>query len=111
MPEYNKRHGWAKGNLFFKEFATELQACFSESLVFRAYGNDFAIISKGHRALDGKTVNSLASIVDTLIEVDVHHIDLSITQAYSIDKLEKMEILPVADGQPLIDDEQAENYS
>ncbi|MDH3327793.1 MAG: HD domain-containing protein [Desulfobulbaceae bacterium] len=109
VPEYNKRHGWARGNLFFKEFAAELQACFSDSLVFRAYGNDFAIISKGHRALDGKRINSLASIVGTIIEVDVHHCDLLRTKVYSIDKLEKMEILPVNDSQATIDDAQTEN--
>lgn len=100
VPEYNKRYGWARGNLFFKEFAADLLTCFSDSLVFRAYGNDFAIISKGHRTLENRTVNSLASIVDTMINVDLHHVDLTKTKIYTIDKLEKMEILPV-DGNKL----------
>ncbi|MCB2183757.1 MAG: HD domain-containing protein [Desulfobulbaceae bacterium] len=103
VPEYNKLHGWARGNQFFKEFAVELQTRFSEFLVFRAYGNDFAVISKKHLAVDDQMINSLASIVDTEIHIDVHHIDLSAGKVYTIDKLEKMEIQAIDDSQPVID--------
>jgi len=95
VPEYNKHHGWDKGNLFLKEFAGELLACFPEALVFRAYGNDFAFISKEHLAVATEVLNVFKCIVDTEIEVEVHHVDLSIEKVYTIDKLEKLELLTI----------------
>lgn len=96
--EYNKRHGWSKGDLFFKEFAVELLASFPGALVFRAYGNDFAFICKEHRAVDSKVFNSFNCIIDTEIEVEVHHLDLSAGKEYTIDKLEKLEVLALEVG-------------
>lgn len=93
VPEYNKRHGWAKGDEFFKSFAAELQVRFPETLIFRAYGNDFAFISKEHLAVDSEVFNGFACVNDTEIEVEVHHIDLAAGTEYTIDKLEKLEIL------------------
>jgi putative nucleotidyltransferase with HDIG domain len=93
VPEYNKRHGWARGNQFFKEFAAELQASFPEALAFRAYGNDFAFISKVHIETDSETLNNFQCIRDNEINVEVYHIDLLAEKTYTIDKLEKMEIL------------------
>jgi putative nucleotidyltransferase with HDIG domain len=92
VPEYNKRRGWAKGNLLLQEFAAELQASFTEALVFRAYGNDFAFISKEHLAVDSKALNAFKCINDTEIKIEIHHLDLSAGKEYTIDKLEKLEI-------------------
>ena len=92
VPEYNKEHGWAKGNLLFKECAAELQKRFPEALLFRAYGNDFAILTQEHLALESETINTCASIINTGVEVEIHHLDLSAGEAYTIDKLEKLEI-------------------
>ena len=110
VPEYNKHHGWAKGNLLFKDFALELQATFPNDLIFRAYGNDFAVISKDHFAVDNKTFNTFKCIFNTGIKIDVHHIDLSPEKAYTVDKLEKLEILPVDPRQAMIDDALAEHH-
>jgi len=93
LQEYNRRHGWAKGNQFFKEFAVELQAAFPETLAFRAYGNDFAFISKVHIEIDSEAFNTFQCIRDSEISVEVYHIDLLAENTYTIDKLEKMEIL------------------
>ncbi|MCL7487430.1 MAG: HD domain-containing protein [Desulfobulbaceae bacterium] len=106
VPEYNKRHGWAGGNQLIKEFAAELQSSFADSLVFRAYGNDFAIVSQGHRTIDNREINSLAGIRDTIIRVEIHHVDLSTTREYTLDKMEKMEILPADADESMIDDAQ-----
>jgi two-component system, LuxR family, sensor histidine kinase TtrS len=95
VPEYNKRHGWDEGNLLLKEFAGELLACFPHTLVFRAYGNDFAFISKVHLDIATEAFSVFQCISGTEIEVDVHHVDLSAEKAYSINKLEKMELLTV----------------
>mgnify|MGYP000004234258 CR=1 FL=1 len=94
LPEYNKRLGWEKGNQLFTRFAAELQAAFPRSLVFRAYGNDFAIISEDHLDLDSRLLKAFADISSTEIEIDAHHIDLAAEQLYTIKKLEKMEITP-----------------
>ncbi|HIJ90982.1 MAG: HD domain-containing protein [Desulfobulbaceae bacterium] len=110
VPEYNKRHGWDNGNLLLKEFAVELQAGFPDALVFRAYGNDFATISKEHLAVDSQVVNGFACITDTEIEVEVHHIDLSAGTVYTIDKLEKLEILSHAVSRSMPERTQAEHY-
>ncbi len=93
VPEYNKRHGWDQGNLLLKEFAGELLACFPETLVFRAYGNDFAFISKEHLEVAAEAFSVFKCIVDSEIEVEVNHMDLSAGKVYTIDKLEKLELL------------------
>ncbi|PLX49882.1 MAG: metal-dependent phosphohydrolase [Desulfobulbaceae bacterium] len=95
VPEYNKKHGWDRGNQLFREFAAELQATFPHALAFRAYGNDFALISTEHMEVEAPTLNAFAAILDTEITVEVSHIDLSAEKSYSIDKLEKLEILAV----------------
>ena len=100
IPDYNKRHGWGKGNLLLKEFATTLQASFPEVLHFRAYGNDFAFISKDHISADSRLFNAFPCISDSEIEVEVQHIDLLAEKSYTIDKLEKLEIQPQVIQQP-----------
>ena len=101
VPEYNKRVGWTKGDLLFKKFATELQEVFTDTLIFRAYGNDFAAISKEHFSIDPTTLNSFASIKDTEIVVAIDHVDLQPGKTYTIDKLEKLEIHAVKESPAL----------
>ena len=100
VPEYNKRLGWAQGNLLLKEFAAELPEVFPDALIFRAYGNDFAAISKAHLPIDADTLNALPSIANTEIMAEIDHVDLLAGKSYSIDKLERLEIIP-ADVCPL----------
>ena len=92
VPEYNKRQGWDKGDLLFKEFAAELQTALPEALLFRAYGNEFAAISIEHLDIDREALHAFACIRDTGIEVEVHHIDLSAGQIYTIDKLDRLDV-------------------
>ena len=110
VPEYNKRHGWDKGDLLFREFAAELQAGFPDALVFRVYGNDFALIFKEHRDVDDKELNAFQSIDATEIEVECHHVDLLVGKEYAIDKLDKLEVLALEPRQPMSDDSQPEHY-
>lgn len=110
VSEYNKRHGWDKGNLLFKEFAAELQSGFPEALVFRAYGNDFAVIFREHLDLDGTAFNDFQSIGVTEIEVEAHHVELLAGKGYVIDKLDKLEVLAYESLQSMDDDSQPEHY-
>lgn len=92
MPEYNRERGWEQGNLVFLEFAAELAAHFPEALLFRAYGNDFAVVSRKHRRIEAAEMNAFPSLTGTGIQVAVHHVDLEKEMRYTIDKMEKMEL-------------------
>jgi putative nucleotidyltransferase with HDIG domain len=90
---YNSQHGWEKGNLIFQRFAGELLAHFADALLFRAYGNDFAVVSREHRQVAGEELGAFASLTGTGITISVHHVDLAREMKYSIDKLERIELL------------------
>ncbi len=92
VPEYNKRRGWDKGDLLFKDFAAELQTALPDALFFRAYGNDFAAIAKEHLDIDRQELNDFACLADTGIVVEVQHLDLTVGKVYTIDKLDRMKI-------------------
>ncbi|MCK5194303.1 MAG: diguanylate cyclase, partial [Desulfobulbaceae bacterium] len=94
LPEYNKKHGWEEGNRLVKKIAEDLQANFQDILIFRAYGNDFALITREHFDLDSDQVESFSSIQDTEIKVEITHIDLIREEIYTIKKLEKLELIP-----------------
>lgn len=90
--EYNKRQGWERGNRFFLEFATELQARYPQALLFRAYGNDFAVLAKHHFDMEGTAFADFSSLAGSGITVDPQHIDLRKDTTYTFDKLEKLVI-------------------
>ncbi|MBU0664325.1 MAG: PhnD/SsuA/transferrin family substrate-binding protein [Proteobacteria bacterium] len=90
--EYNKREGWEQGNRIFQDFAIELQTQYPKALIFRAYGNDFAILTRKHFDLEGDAFDCFTSIAGSEITVEPQHIDLKKDQAYTLDKLEKMVI-------------------
>ncbi|MDD3814988.1 MAG: PhnD/SsuA/transferrin family substrate-binding protein [Desulfocapsaceae bacterium] len=90
--EYNKREGWEQGNHILQAFAAELQAHYPHALLFRAYGNDFAILTRKHFELAADTFGSFTSIAGSEITVEPEHIDLQKNQTYLLDKLEKMVI-------------------
>jgi putative nucleotidyltransferase with HDIG domain len=93
LPEYNKRHGWEEGNQLVKDIAEELQLSFPETLLFRAYGTDFAIITKEHVKINNRQIETFNAIRDTEIKVEITHVDLIREAIYTINKLEKLEIL------------------
>ncbi len=101
VPEYNKLHGWDQGNQFFKKFAAELQAVFPESIAFRVYGNDFVLISPQHFKVDSKMLNDFKCVSNSEIQIEVRHAKLLAGKAYTIDKLDRLEVLPVAFRQPM----------
>ena len=90
--EYNKREGWARGNHLFQEFAIELQAHYPDAQLFRAYGNDFAILTRKHFDLEANTFDSFTSLAGLEILVELQHIDLQKNKTYTLDKLEKLVI-------------------
>ncbi len=101
VPEYNKLHGWDQGNQFFKKFAAELQTAFPESTAFRVYGNDFILISSRHFNADSTMLNDFKCVANSEIQIEVRHAKLLAGKAYTIDKLDRLEVLPVAFRQPM----------
>ncbi len=89
---YNKREGWEQGNTLFQKFSAELQIRFPDALIFRAYGNDFAIFTRTHFDLAIDAFTAFTSIAGSDITVEPQHIDLLKNQAYSFDKFDKMAI-------------------
>jgi len=95
--EYNKELGWEQGNRIFQNFAVELLAKYPDALLFRAYGNDFAILTRHHVEMEASAFNAFISIADSDIRVELQHIDLDRNKTYLLDKLEKMVVsTPVA---------------
>lgn len=93
LPDYNKQRSWEAGNQLVKAIAEELQINFPDTLLFRAYGNDFALVTKEHIALGKERIEAFTSLHDTGIAVEITHVDLISQGFYTIKKLEKLEIL------------------
>jgi len=95
--EYNKEKGWEQGNRIFEDFAAELRSHYPDALLFRAYGNDFAILTRSHFDLEPSVFTAFTSIAGSEIAVELQHIDLEKDKAYTLNKLEKMVVSsPVA---------------
>jgi putative nucleotidyltransferase with HDIG domain len=90
--EFNKRQGWERGDRLIQDFAIELQTNYPDAMLFRAYGNDFALLAKEHFDMAENTLDSFASISGSEITIEPQHIDLRKDTAYTLDKLEKMVI-------------------
>lgn len=82
--QFNKAHGWSSGNEFLKAIAILLKDIFQESLVFRIFGDDFAILSHEQlqtQMIHEKVKGSLKEDIDyTLREIElknksIKHID------------------------------------
>jgi len=96
--EYNKRLGWEQGNRLFQEFAVELQSHYPDALIFRAYGNDFAILTRKHFDMGGNDFDAFTCMAGSEITIESQHVDLRKDEAYTLDKLEKLVISgPIAD--------------
>jgi putative nucleotidyltransferase with HDIG domain len=90
--EYNTRQGWEQGDRLIQDFAVELQTLYPDTLLFRAYGNDFALLTRKHFEMAENTFDSFASIAGSEVTVEPQHIDLRKDTTYTLNKLEKMVI-------------------
>lgn len=90
LQEYNKKAGWEQGNGFLQKFAEELRRGYQDSLVFRAFGNDFIVLAKTHNEIPKESINLFNSIRETGIDMEVRHVDLLQDKTYTTKTLEKM---------------------
>ena len=91
LADYNRTHGWEQGNLLVLRLTEDLRRRFPEALLFRAYGRDFVILSRHHLALAGGP--RFDCLEGTGVRVAGSHLDLRENAAYTIDKLDNLEIL------------------
>lgn len=93
LADYNRRHGWEKGNLLMIRLAAELRQNFPDALLFRAYGRDFVIITRHQCFLLAGRGEFFTSLQGTGVEVETSLLDLRRDATYCIDKLENLEVL------------------
>ncbi len=74
-----------------QKIAYEIQDRYLDSLLFRAYGQYFVIISKEHFDIIEETF-SLESLQGTGVEIELDHLDLKQNTAYYVEKMDKFEI-------------------
>lgn len=93
LQEYNKKEGWEQGNWFLQNFAEELRLTYQDSLVFRAFGNDFIVLAKTHNDISRELIKTFESIRETEIDIEVRHVDLREDKEYTMKTLEKMGVM------------------
>jgi hypothetical protein len=63
-------------------------------MIFRVYGNDFAVITREHINMESWALNSFTSIRRVEIDADLQHVDLVREKMYTLKKGDKVMILP-----------------
>ncbi len=89
---YNKEFGWEKGNQVLLSLSCELQESYPEALLFRVYGNDFAMLFKDHTDVDPNRIIRFPTIQENGIVAQINHHDLSKEKQYTFNKLERLEL-------------------
>jgi GGDEF domain-containing protein len=97
LEQYNRQMGWEQGNLLMEKFAAELQLRYPDTLLFRAYGRDFVVISAEHFEMEGEALVFL-SLRETGVTVTVSHVDLRGDATYYLAKLEHLEFIRDLEG-------------
>ncbi len=92
LEKYNREFGWEKGNQVLLNLAAKLQKSFPEALLFRVYGNDFAMLFKKHSNVDAKHIGNFPCLLENGIFVQISHHDLSQEKQYTFNKLERLEL-------------------
>jgi putative nucleotidyltransferase with HDIG domain len=73
---YNKAHGWSEGDQWLSAFGEYLQSTFADSLIFRIYGDDFALMHTTHQQIDIEAINALPMLKENGLYCEYVHRDL-----------------------------------
>ena len=73
---YNKTHGWSEGDIFLSNFASYLQAEFSDSQIFRIFGDDFIIVKNVHQEVDIDKINTSKLLKDSNLKCELRHVNV-----------------------------------
>ena len=74
--EFNKNQSWKEGDVLLSKTAALLTECYAHSLVFRVYGDDFAVLSKKKEPLEELTKHLKELFEATCIELQHIRVDL-----------------------------------
>ncbi len=72
---YNKQYGWDKGDNFLSAFATYLKSEFTNSKIFRIFGDDFVILNRTHTDIDIDKINKIDMLKSCAITCEQKHLD------------------------------------
>lgn len=86
--EYNKKHGWKKGDRLLAEVASLLSEHFPAAYIFRVFGDDFVLMSKKNP----KEENIKDTLSHTLkkhkLKYEVDIIDLELENIFVLSDIE-----------------------
>ncbi|NWF66194.1 MAG: GGDEF domain-containing protein [Campylobacterales bacterium] len=74
---YNREHGWEKGNDFLKKYAKFLSNSTDDGLFFRINGDDFLMISR--KKIDKELLINLELLNETSLSVTISYFDLELS--------------------------------
>lgn len=74
--QYNKKHGWNKGDTLLKEFASYLLCEFENFKIFRIFGDDFVLIHNLHVDIDIDKINNISLLKNNNLFCELKHMSL-----------------------------------
>lgn len=87
---YNKKYGWKAGDEFLIRFADVLFKNLEDALIFRIFGDDFAVLYSKELNMD-EILSLLDSLVDSQdLQYRVKHLDLKQQKIRGLSDLEKL---------------------
>ncbi len=85
---YNKESGWSAGDKLLNTFATTLKKFFTNSLVFRVFGDDFVVLTRDEFSIEKLREDLDAIIKETNVECVLKEIDVSRVDISSSEEIE-----------------------
>lgn len=73
---YNQKNGWSEGDVLLSEFSSYLESEFSDFMIFRIFGDDFALLKTTHQAIDIAKINALPMLRENRLYCEHKHLDL-----------------------------------
>ena len=87
---YNKDSGWKNGDAVLEKIAKSLQACVELSMVFRIFGDDFAILDNGECNMPKVEEQIQAILAETIVKSEILELSLDTKKFITVDDLEKL---------------------
>lgn len=73
---YNQKKGWSEGDQLLREFSAYLESTFSDFLIFRIFGDDFALVQDFHEEINFDQINTLELLNANNLYCEHVHLDL-----------------------------------
>ena len=88
--KFNKKYGWITGNNKLIEISNALVALFPDSILFRAFGDDFLVCSKEHIEITKDDLVEKLKVDNEVFGLNVYHLDLKNTNIDDFEQLQTM---------------------